>query len=117
MSRVILPLTEDRSRVIKMITQAPDGYVVEIKEPNRTHEQNSLYWAAVHEIADSIFLEGKKFTPQVWHIYFKQRFLPSRMIELPNGQIMETEPTTTDLTKPEFSDFVTQVLEFQDNHK
>jgi hypothetical protein len=114
MKKTIVTLAKDRSKVIQMVTQAPDGYVVEIKEPNRTHEQNALYWAAIHEIAESIFLDGKKFTPQVWHIYFKQRFLPSKVIELPNGKIMELDPTTTALTKPEFSDFVTQVLEFQD---
>jgi hypothetical protein len=110
-------LTDNRAKVHALIDQAPNGYVVEIKEQNRTHEQNALYWAAVHEIAESIFLQDKKFTPQVWHIYFKQRFLPGKMVELPNGQLLETEPTTTDLTKPEFSDFVTQVLQFQEENR
>ena len=106
-------LTDNRVKVHALIDQAPNGYVIEIKEQNRSHEQNALYWSAVHEIADSIFLNGKKFTPQVWHIYFKQRYLPSQIIELPNGQLMEVDPTTTTLTKTEFSDFVTQVLAFQ----
>ena len=106
-------LTDNRVKVHALIDQAPNGYVIEIKEQNRSQHQNSLYWSTVHEIADSIFLNGKKFTPQVWHIYFKQRYLPSQIIELPNGQLMEVDPTTTTLTKTEFSDFVTQVLAFQ----
>ena len=106
-------LTDDRVKVHALIDQAPNGYVVEIKEQNRSHEQNALYWSAVHEIADSIFLNGKKFTPQVWHIYLKQRYLPGQIIELPNGQLIEIDPTTTTLTKTEFLDFVTQVLAFQ----
>ena len=113
MKKVILPLTADRSRVIEMIARAPNGCVVEIKDANRTTEQNALYWAAVHEIAESVFLNGKAFTPEVWHIYFKQRFLAGRMIELPNGQLVEADATTTELTKEEFSDYVTEVLAFQ----
>jgi 2,4-dienoyl-CoA reductase-like NADH-dependent reductase (Old Yellow Enzyme family) len=117
MNRVILPLTADRSRVIEMISRAPDGYVVEIREPSRSLEQNALYWATIHEIAESVKVQGAKFTPQVWHIYFKQRFLPGRIIELPNGQIMESEPTTTELTKEEFSEFIENVLSFKENHQ
>jgi len=116
MQRVILPLTADRSRVIEMITRAPDGYVVEIRQPSRTLEQNALYWTQVHECAERVTIEGKRFTPQVWHVYFKQRFLPGRIIELPNGQIMEQDPTTTELTKEEFSLFIEEVLQFQANH-
>ena len=117
MKKAIVTLAKDRSKVIKMVTQAPDGYVVEIKEANRTHEQNSLYWAAVHEIAESVFLDGKSFPPDVWHIYFKQRFLSGRMIELPNGQLVEADATTTELSKEEFSDFVNEVLSFQEHNK
>lgn len=101
----------------QVIDSTPNGYVVEIREPNRTHEQNSLYWSAIHEIAETIFLEGKSYTPEVWHIYFKQRFLSGRMIELPNGDLIEADPTTTTLTKAEFSDYVTQVLQFQEENR
>jgi hypothetical protein len=114
--RLKFPLTADRSRVIEMITLAPDGYIVEIHQPSRTLEQNALYWSTVHEVAEQCSIEGRKFTPQVWHIYFKQRFLPGRIVELPNGQIMEAEPTTTDLTKEEFSEFVEEVIQFKESH-
>ena len=113
MKKVIVSLAKDRSKVIEMITRAPDGCVVEIKDANRTTEQNALYWTAVHEIAESVFLNGKTFTPEVWHVYFKQRYLPGRMIELPNGQLVEADATTTELSKEEFSDYVTEVLSFQ----
>jgi len=117
MKKAIVTLTADRSRVIQMVTQAPDGYVVEIKQANRTIEQNALYWTAVHEIAESTFLNGKAFTPEVWHVYFKQRYLSGRMIELPNGQLVEADATTTELSKEEFSDFVNEVLSFQEHNR
>ena len=115
--RVKFALTADRSRVLQMIALAPDGFIVEIHPPSRTLEQNALYWSTVHEVAENVTLDGKRFTPQVWHIYFKQRFLPGRIIELPNGQIMEAEPTTTELTKEEFSEFIEEVIQFRELHK
>lgn len=117
MNRVKIPLTAStRLRVSEMIALAPDGYIVEIHQPSRTLEQNALYWSTVHEVAELVTIQGKKFTPQVWHIYFKQRFLPGRIIELPTGELMEAEPTTTELTKEEFSEFVTEVIQFKENH-
>jgi hypothetical protein len=117
MKSVKLPLTADRSRVYEMLALAPDGYIVEIHQPSRSLEQNALYWATVREASELVSIDGKKFTPQVWHIYFKQRFLPGRIIELPNGELMEADPTTTELTKEEFSEFVTEVIQFLENHK
>ena len=118
MERIKYTLTsETRSRVYEMLALAPDGYIVEIRQPSRTLEQNALYWSTVQEVAKYVAINGRKFTPQVWHIYFKQRFLPGRIIELPNGEIMEAEPTTTELTKEEFSEFVTEVIQFLENHK
>jgi hypothetical protein len=59
---------------------------------------------------------SKSHDPDVWHAYFKTLFLPTRMTELPNGQIVESEPTTTGLTKQEFSDYVEQVLAWATEH-
>ena len=118
MDRIKFTLTAGtRPRVYEMLALAPDGYTVEIRQPNRTLDQNALYWSTVHEVAQDVSINGRKFTPQVWHIYFKQRFLPGRIIELPNGELMEAEPTTTELTKEEFSEFVTEVIQFLENHK
>ena len=116
MERTILRLTEDRSRAIEMVSQAPDGHVVEIRKPSRSLEQNALYWAAVHEVAESVWLDCKQFTPQVWHRYFKERFLPGRVIEMPFGLVTEAEPSTTELTVDEFSHFIDQVIYFKDQH-
>jgi len=41
---------------------------VEIRQTSRTLEQNALYWTTVHEIAESMRIDGKAFTPQVWHV-------------------------------------------------
>lgn len=116
MERVIFPLTEDRRKVMQMITKAPDGYVVEIRKPNRSLEQNAFYWNMIREIADTVTVEGKKYIPDVWHRYFKNRFLPGRIIELPDGKIIESDPSTTELTLDEFHWFIEEVRQFKESH-
>lgn len=115
---MIFTLAHDtaRQRAIEAVRNARQGWVVRIEPPNRTSAQNSFYWATLHAISEQIRPQGQTHDPDVWHHYFKARFLPGRMIELPNGQVMESEPTTTGLTKAQFSDYVEQVLAWAINH-
>jgi hypothetical protein len=117
MERVKLSLGKDRSIVHHIIDTCPDGWTIEVKPRSRTLEQNALYWTTVHSIAEEVTVDGQKYTPMVWHKYFKQRFLPWNIVELPYGHIAESEPTTTELTKQEFSEFVEQVIQFYSEHK
>ena len=117
MERVKLSLGSDRSLVHHIIDTVPDGWTLEIKPRNRTLEQNALYWTTVHQVADEVSIDGHKYTPMVWHKYFKQRFLPWTIVELPYGHLAESEPSTAELTKPEFSDFVEQVMHFYHSNK
>jgi len=116
MTKQIYQLGLNRDGVTQAILQAPEGFIVEIKEPNRTYEQNALYWASLNDLSEKLFVDGKCFTPDVWHIYFKQRFLSGKFTELPNKQVILLEPTTTGLSKKEFSDYVEQVFAFCAEH-
>lgn len=99
-----------------MVNQSPDGYIVEIRKPSRSLEQNALYWSTIHEIAEQVIVDGQKYTPQVWHKYFKERFLPGRLLELPYGHVVEAEASTASLTKDQFSDYVERVIQFKAEH-
>ncbi len=115
---MIFTLAHDtaRQRAIEAVKNARQGWVVRIEPPNRTSAQNSFYWATLAAISEQIRPKGQTHDQDVWHHYFKARFLPGRMIELPNGQVIESEPTTTGLTKAQFSDYVEQVLAWATNH-
>lgn len=117
MERVKLSLGKDRSIIHHIIDTCPDGWTIEVKPRNRTLEQNALYWTTVHSIAEEVSVDGQKYTPMVWHKYFKQRFLPWNIVELPYGHLAESEPSTTELTKQEFSEFVEQVMQFYHSQK
>ena len=115
---MIFTLAHDtaRQRAVEAVKNARQGWVVRIEPPNRTSAQNSFYWATLHAISEQIRPQNQTHDQDVWHAYFKTRYLPGRMIELPNGQVMESEPTTTGLTKAQFSDYVEQVLAWATNH-
>jgi hypothetical protein len=109
--KMIYHLTNDiaRQKALEAVRGAKQGWVVSISPPNRTVAQNAFYWATLQAISEQI-RPGKAHDPDVWHSYFKVLFLPGRIVELPNGQVMESEPTTTGLTKAEFSDYVEKVF-------
>ncbi len=55
-----------RNNAIQAILNAPDGYVVEIKEPNRTLAQNSILHGQLGDIADQVVWHTQKFNPVIW---------------------------------------------------
>ena len=75
----------------------------------RSNEANKRYWALLHEIAEKVKPEGKQYSAETWHIYFKQKLLGSNEITLPNGGTTDVPQTTTALDTSQFHDYATQV--------
>jgi hypothetical protein len=61
-------------------------------------------------ISEQVMPGGQTYHPDTWHTYFKTLLLPGRMKELPGGQMVELEPTTTGMTTAAFSEYVEQVI-------
>ena len=97
---MLIPLTNEdaRRRALEAVQAAKPGWVVSISKPNRSTAQNSLYWAVLQAISEQIMPGGQTYHPDTWHTYFKTLLLPGRMKELPGGQMVELEPTTTGMT-------------------
>jgi hypothetical protein len=109
---MLIPLTNEdaRRRALEAVQAAKPGWVVSISKPNRSTAQNSLYWAVLQAISEQVMPGGQTYHPDTWHTYFKTLFLPGRMKELPGGQMVELEPTTTGMTTAAFSEYVEQVI-------
>jgi hypothetical protein len=58
----ILAHAEARRRAVECVQQAPDGYVVEVKEPKKSRDQEEHYHAQIGDIAKQIDFFGKR-----WH--------------------------------------------------
>lgn len=48
----------------------------------RKPDQNSLMWAGpLTDIAQQAYVSGRTYSPEVWHEYFKEKFLPEEYEE------------------------------------
>lgn len=69
-----------RAQAKRYVDAAPAGYVMTLREPTRTGDQNARLWAMLTDVADAK-PDGRKYTPEVWKalfmhsLGFEQRFL------------------------------------------
>ncbi len=71
----------------------------------RSTRQNAFYWSRLREIADQFQPEGKRFTEEALHEFFKREFIGVE--DLPGGQQMSISSGSLDTAQ--FAEFVTQV--------
>ena len=87
-------------------------------------KQRGAYWGVrMAEIADQAWWEGRQYSPNVWHQYFKERFLPDKetpgitldgylkWVELPNGTLSMIGSTER-LTSKGRAEYMEQVEAF-----
>ena len=70
-----------RQRAIDAVRNAPAGYVIEIREPTRTLDQNALLWPLLTEVSRQVDWYGQKLTEDEWKDVFtaglrKQKAVP-----------------------------------------
>ena len=58
-----------RYHAAKFIEQAPDGYIVTIKEPTRSLDQNARLWAMLADVSKAM-PDGRRHTPEDWKAIF-----------------------------------------------
>lgn len=83
----------------------PLSVLVTEKRPKRTDEQNRLYWSRLGEIANQAWIDGKQYSKDVWHEYYKARFGPR--VEGPHGQAVAM--STTDLSVEDFTRYMNEI--------
>ncbi|MBS7328972.1 MAG: recombination protein NinB [Oxalobacter sp.] len=109
-------LPEDQDRPIEV--------VIREQVQARKLDQNALMWAGpLEDICRQVYLDGRMYSKEVWHEYFKREFLPEMPEEgmtldgyrkwafLPNGDRV-LKGSTTDLTKKGFARYLEQVYAF-----
>ena len=75
----------------------------------RSSEANRRYWALLHEIAEKVKPEGKEYSAETWHTFWKQKLLGSVEVSLPNGKTIQVPQTTTALDTSQFHDYFEKI--------
>ena len=83
----------------------PLSVLVTEKRPKRTDEQNRLYWSRLGEIAEQAWIDGKRYSKDVWHEYYRAKFCPK--IDAPHGKLIAM--STTDLTVEAFTLYMNEI--------
>lgn len=130
--RTISLLTDTQKQTaILALQNAPTGQNLEVVirevKKQRSLDANAAYWAALNDISQQGWFNGKLYSPDMWHVYCKQQYLPDENLEpyifehvkdVESYQKYEFTPdgqryciaSTTQLTKHGFSEYLTQVL-------
>ena len=136
--KVIKLLAEaQKVHALSLLNNVPVGVNLEVvireATKKRNNDQNSLYRHVVSQISDQVWVNKRQYEPDLWHIYFKNLFLPDEISEpyihelvtkpetykkwkyLPNDK-QELVGSTTELTTYGFSQFMEKVYVFASEH-
>ncbi len=101
----------------------PLEVIIREEKRKRTLDQNALMWAGpLRDIAEQAWVEGRQYSAEVWHEFFKREFLPNspgegtkdgyqKWVDLPTG-VMVLVGSTTQLTVRGMSDYLEQVYAY-----
>jgi hypothetical protein len=114
---VILSGPSQRELAKRLIDQAPERAVVNVRPELRSGDQNSLLWALLSDLSRAK-PEGREYPPEIWKSLvmaeagFKPRFEPS----LDGKGVVPVGYKSSRLTKAEFSDLIEALFAYGAAH-
>jgi hypothetical protein len=115
--KVILTNSFSRERFKKIVDQAPEGYVAEVRELTRSDVQNRKLHAMIEDLRQQI-PGGDQFTKEDWKLRLmhalrnETRFLP----ELEGAGQFPVGQKTSTLSKTQFSALIEIIYAFGSKH-
>jgi hypothetical protein len=95
----------------RMIDAAPEGWLVSIKAPTRTNDQNARLWAMLGDVSNAK-PDGRQHTPDAWKALFMHALgHQSRFMQGLDGEIFPVGFSSSRLTVREMGaliDFIDQ---------
>lgn len=106
-----------RENALRAVQNAPNGYVVEVKEKSRSLAQNSRLWALLTDVADQVTWHGRKLTQDEWKNMFTAALLGQDVIPNLDGTgFVAMGRSTSSMTKQEMIDLQTLIEAFGANN-
>jgi hypothetical protein len=112
-------LAHARARLLarQAIAEAPDGFIVEIKPPTRSSEQNAKLHAMLSEISKGLEWHGQKLSVTDWKRMFCAAIEGVRVVPgIVPGTFVPVGMRTRDMTIAEMSDLIEFINAFAAEH-
>lgn len=103
---------EARRRAIDAVTNAPDGYIVEVKEPTRNLDQNAAQWPILEAFSQQLLwpVNGQMvhMTAEEWKDVLSAAFFneTARLAMGISGGVIMLGMRTSKMTKKQFSEWL-----------
>lgn len=91
---------------------APDGYIVEIKPPTRSLEQNARLWAMLTDVSRQVDWYGRKLSQEEWKIVFTASMKKQDVVPGLDGGFVAMGQSTSKMTKGELGDLMELISAF-----
>lgn len=107
----------NRWRAHQLIDKAPERYVMEVREPRRTDDQNAKMWAMLSDISRAK-PEGRSLTPDVWKALFMHALDHQTRFEqaLDGNGVVPVGFRSSRLNKAQMSDLIETIYEWGARH-
>lgn len=83
---VILATPELRQRAARAVLDAPDGYIVELRQPTRTLDQNARMWAMLSDISRQVEWDQGTMTADEWKDFFTAYLRGNKLVRGMDGR-------------------------------
>ena len=103
---------EARQRALEAVHNAPDGYIIEVKEPSRTLDQNAAQWPVLQAFSEQLVwpVNGVMvhLTPDEWKDLLTAAFRQetTRIAMGLNGGMVMLGMRTSSMSKAKFSEWL-----------
>lgn len=102
-----------RANALQAVREAPDGYVVQVREPTRSLEANARLWACLNEIAEQVEWYGRKLSAEDWKHVFSASLRKLDVVPNLDGTgFVALGMSTSKMSKREFSDMLELIAAF-----
>jgi NinB protein len=102
-----------RNNAMTAVKVAPQGYVVEIREPKRLDVQNRKMWALLKDISDQVVWHGRKLNSEDWKAMLTAGLTKSEPIEgIEQGTMILLGVSTRTMSRKFFSELFEYMYAF-----
>lgn len=107
----------NRWRAHQLIDKAPERYIMEVRQPRRTDDQNAKMWAMLSDISRAK-PEGRVHTPDVWKVLFMHSLDHQQRFEhaLDGAGVVPVGFRSSRLNKQQMSDLIEVIYEYGARH-